>query len=76
MSCLCLWIGMMARPDVLVALSFLGKRVAKADVDDEIKLIRLLGYLKATKEKMLTLGIENIAVTKWWADSSFAVHDD
>ena len=73
---LCLWIGMMARPDILVALSFLGKRTTKASKEDEKKLLRLLSYLKATIEKRLTLGADEMKVIKWWADSSFAVHHD
>ena len=75
-SALTLWIGSMARPDILVALSFLGKRTSKADVDDEKILERLLSYLKRTKEMRLTLGVENLQLVKWWADSSFAVHED
>ena len=41
---LTLWLGSMARPDILVALSFLGKRTTKADEDDEKKC---LDYLRA-----------------------------
>ena len=73
---LCLWIGVMARPDILVALSFLGKRTSKASEEDEKKLLRLLGYLNDTMEKKLTLSADEMHVTKWWADSSFGVHDD
>ena len=29
-----LWVGVKTRPDILVALSFLGKRTSKADDDD------------------------------------------
>ena len=71
-----LWVGTMARPDILVALSFLGKRVTKADVDDEKKLERLLSYMRETRELPLTLGIDGLQIIKWWADSSFAVHKD
>jgi hypothetical protein len=71
-----LWVGVKARPDTLVALSFLGKRTSKADEDDWVKLERLLSYLQATRDMPLTLGIENLRVVKWWADSSFAVHQD
>ena len=66
----------MARPDILVALSFLGIRVTKADVDDEKKLERLLSYVRETRELPLTLGVDGLQIIKWWADSSFAVHED
>ena len=73
---LTLWLGSMARPDILVALSFLGKRTTKADEDDEKKLERLLSYLSRTRELKLTLGVDTMNVIKWWADSAFAVHPD
>jgi hypothetical protein len=73
---LTLWLGSMARPDILVALSFLGKRTTKADEDDRSKLERLLSYLKRTRELVLTLGVDTMNVIKWWADSAFAVHPD
>ena len=72
-----LWVGVKARPDILVALSFLGKRVTKADDDDDWgKLERLLSYLHDTKGMPLSLGVDKLQVIKWWADSSFAVHHD
>ena len=71
-----LWVGKKARPDILVALSFLGKRTLTADEDDWKKLRRLLAYLKGTKHLRLTLSVDNLTVVKWWADSSFAVHPD
>ena len=71
-----LWVGTMARPDILVALSYLGKRTTKANDDDGKKLERLLSYVKATRDMPLTLGIDNLQVIKWWADSSFGVHED
>ena len=36
----------------------------------------MLKYLKGTKEKVLTLGAENLTVIKWLIDASFAVHPD
>ena len=66
----------MARPDTLVALSFLGKRTTKADEDDQKKLERLLSYLKRTRELVLTLDVDTMNIVKWWADSAFAVHPD
>ena len=41
--------GVKTHPDTMVALSFLVKRTSKADVDDWVKLERLLSYLQDTK---------------------------
>ena len=71
-----LWVGVKTRPDILVALSFLGKRTTRADEDDWTKLERLLSYLQDTKNMPLTLGIDDLQVVKWWADAAFAVHPD
>jgi hypothetical protein len=71
-----LWVGKKARPDILVALSFLGKRTEIADLDDWKKLKRLLSYLKRTAHLRLRLTVESLNVVKWWADASFAVHED
>ena len=35
-----------------------------------------MNYLNGTKEKVLTLRIDDINVVKWFVDASFAVHDD
>ena len=70
------WVGIKTRPDILVALSFLGKRTTVADEDDWIKLERLLSYLESTKNMPLTLGIDDLQVVKWWADAAFGVHMD
>ena len=71
-----LWVGVKTRPDILVALSFLGKRTAKADQDDWSKLERLLSYLQDTRNMPLSLGIEGLQVVKWWTDAAFAVNPD
>ena len=71
-----LWIGIKTRPDLLVALSFLGKRTTIADEEDWVKLERLLSYLQATRNLPLTLGIDDLHVVKWWTDAAFAVHMD
>ena len=71
-----LLVGVKARPDISVALNFLGRRTACADEDDWVKLERLLSYLQNTKSMPLTLGIDDLQVIKWWADAAFAVHPD
>ena len=71
-----LWVGIKTRPDILVALSFLGKRTTVADEDDWTKLERLLSYLESTINMPLTLGIDDLHIVKWWADAAFGVHKD
>ena len=50
--------------------------MTKANDDDWVKLERLLSYLQDTKSMPLTLGVEDLQVVKWWANSSFTVHPD
>lgn len=64
-----------ARPDIHTAVSFLTTRVRAPDQDDWKKLIRMMGYLKATRALGLTLRDKGNGVT-WWVDASFAVHPD
>ena len=71
---LLLWIGTMARPDILVPLIFVGKRTTKANEDDPKKLETLLSYISGTTELLLTLRANAMKVIKWWTDSSLAVH--
>ena len=40
------------------------------------KLIRLLEYLKGTKDLKLRLCADNLRVIKWYVDASYAVHPD
>ena len=46
------------------------------DEDDWKKLIRLICYLKTTKNLFLTLEADNLKDATWWADAAFAVHPD
>ena len=69
-----LWVGVRTRPDIFW-LSLLGKRTAKSDQDDRIKLKQLLQYfLQDTRNMPLTLGIKGLQVVKWWTDAAFAVY--
>ena len=65
-----------ARPDVQTATAFLCTRVKAPDVDDYKKLTRVMRYLRATRDTLLTLEASNVRVIKWWVDASFAVHPD
>ena len=65
-----------ARPDIQTAIAFLCTRVKEPDVDDEKKLIRVLGYIKETLFLPLTLGWDKSGNIYWYVDASFAVHNN
>ena len=65
-----------ARPDIQTAVSFLCTRVKSPDTDDYKKLIRVIKYLRGTKNMPLTLEAKDLNIIKWWVDASFAVHPD
>jgi hypothetical protein len=44
--------------------------------DDWKKLMRMMEYLHGTRKDVLTLGVDNLSVMKWYVDASFAVHPD
>ena len=65
-----------ARPEIQTAVAFMTTRVKEADKDDWKKLLRLMGYLKLTKELVLTLEADSFNMVKWFIDGSYAVHQD
>ena len=71
-----MFLGNQARPELQTAISFLSTRVREPDTDDYKKLIRLMKYLKSTKDIPLTLEADNSGCIRWWVDASFAVHPD
>ena len=71
-----LFLAKRGRPDVLLAVSFLTTRVKGPDDDDWKKLLRVLGYLKDTKEYDVTIECSNMETLTWYIDGSYAAHDD
>ena len=65
-----------ARPDIKCAVSFLCCRVQQPDEDDWKKLLRVLKYLRSTKNLTLSIKVDDLLNPKWWADAAFAVHPD
>jgi hypothetical protein len=72
-----LYLAKRARPDVLMVVIFLCTRVQDATVEDERKLMRVLGYLKNTVKRTLMLSAteRNCAVVAY-VDAAFALHHD
>ena len=60
-----------ARPDILPAITFLCTRVKSPNENDWMKLRRLMEFLKATKEDVLTLEASNYGKITWHLDAAF-----
>ena len=58
------------------AIAFLSTRVRSPDKDDWNKLIRVIRYLRGSRDIKLTLEADDMLVIKWFIDGSFAVHPD
>jgi hypothetical protein len=65
-----------ARPDIQPTVAFLTTRVQSTNEDDYRKLIRMIQFLRATKDEYLTLSATNLHNIRWWVDVSYAVHPD
>ena len=74
--CKLLYVALRGRPDILLAVVFLTSRVAKATLQDQAKLKRLLEYIYGTYDLALVLGADDIQTTYTFVDASFAVHAD
>jgi hypothetical protein len=64
------------RPDISPAICFLSSRVKAPNENDWDKLVRVLGFLKATIDDVLTLEADNSQTLYWFIDAAFAVHAD
>jgi len=71
-----LYIAKRARPDILLAVIFLTTRVKFPDLDDQKKLLRVICYLKQSRDLVLTLGADEIEQIRIYIDASHAVHED
>merc|ERR1712157_627754 len=71
-----LFLSQRGRPDILTGVAFLTTRVKAPDEDDLKKLIRVIKYLRATKDLVLTLESYRNNTIHWWVDAAFAVHHD
>ena len=64
------------RSDVLPGVTFLLSRVREPNQGDWKKLVRILGFLKKTREDVLTLEADDKQSLYWMIDASFGVHPD
>ena len=63
-------------PDVNPVVIYLSSRVNFANENDWNKLMKMLGFLKGTKNDVLTLGVYDSHYLTWFIDASFAIHAD
>jgi hypothetical protein len=71
-----LYLTKRARPDIMTPISFLCTRVTKATEQDRIKLRRVLGFLKKTRNWTVRLKIGDILRILAYVDAAFAPHPD
>ena len=57
-----------ARPDIHTYVAFLATRVIFPDKDYCNKLLRMMRYLRGTKELPLILRADSTNIVKWWVD--------
>jgi hypothetical protein len=70
------YLGKRVRPDILVAVSFLVKRVLAPTTQDWRKLAKLVKYIRKTNELGLTLEFEKNVNVIAYIDASYGVHAD
>ena len=71
-----LYLSKRARPDILLAVQYLTTRVKSPTKTDEKKLARVIGYLKATKEKSRTVSSKAFDRVGVYIDAAFGCHMD
>jgi hypothetical protein len=70
-----LYLAKRARPDILTVVSFLCTRVTKPTVADMEKLQHLLGYLHASRERVLTINKRNSLQIEMYVDAAYGLHE-
>lgn len=71
-----LYMAKRARPDILTAVSFLTTRCVEPTTQDWNKLLRILKYLRGTRDLALSLCAEDEIKINAYIDASFACHPD
>jgi hypothetical protein len=65
-----------ARPDVSPGVGFFAGRVKEPNEGDWKKLLKVLGFLKGTRNDVLTLEADDCQTFTWYIHAAFAVHAD
>jgi hypothetical protein len=69
-----MYLGKRVKPECLPAVSFLSTRISKCDEDDMKKLVRLLGYVRGTRDMGITLRVGDHMEVKAYIDAAYGVH--
>ena len=64
------------RPDISPVIAYLTTRVRNPNMDDWMKLTKMMKFLKQTSEDKLTLKADGSRNLKWHIDAAFAIHPD
>jgi hypothetical protein len=70
-----LYLAKRARPDILMVISFLCTRVTQPTVEDLKKLMNLLGYLHATRDKVLIIVKQQHHHIELYVDATYGLHE-
>ena len=60
-----------ARPDLQTPIAFLYTRVNGPNEDDYKELIRMMQFIRRTKDDYLTLSANSLHTVRWWIDASY-----
>ena len=69
-----LYLAKRVRPECLTAVAFLSTRVQICDIDDLAKLRRVIGYLRATRDRGIAISIGETRTVKGYIDAAYGVH--
>jgi hypothetical protein len=62
--------------DVQPAIAFMVTRVTEPNKGDWKKLVKMMNYLKATKDDVPCMSADDTGTIKWHVDAAFAIHKD
>ena len=72
-----LYLAKRTKPECLTAVAFLTTRVTKCNLDDVVKLTRLLKYVRRTQQTGIVLKPGKLGViARSYIDAAYGVHDD
>ena len=65
-----------SRPDIQPTVAVLATKIREPSESDWSVMVRLLKYLNGTRNKCLTLRVDNLNILKWYVDVSLGLHPD
>ena len=71
-----LYLAKRVRPDILVAVSYLTKRVKCPNEEDMVKLGRVIKYIRHTRDKGIILEGSKLLQVEAFVDASHGIHED